>query len=531
MGVALQSGADQPGADESRADEASPDVVLEARGITKRFPGVLANDTVDFALRRGQVHCLLGENGAGKSTLMNVVFGLYQPDAGELLVRGEPVRFRSSADAIAAGIGMVHQHFQLVPVMAVWENVVLGDELTRGPLLDRGAARARIAELSERYSLAIDPDAVVGELSVGAQQRVELLKALFRDADILILDEPTAVLTPQEVDGFFEIVRSLLDRGISVVFITHKLREVLAVADEVTVLRGGKAVGRADPRTATQGSLATLMVGRDVSFEVDKAPAEPGAVVLRVVDLTVADDRGVPTVSGLELQVRAGEIFGVAGVEGNGQRELVEAITGIRPSVSGSVAIGGTDVTGWNPRRIADLGVGHVPEDRSKDGLVGPFSLADNLVLNRYHRAEFSRRFVVRRDAVRRNAERLVADFDVRTTGVDVPAGTLSGGNQQKLVIARELSADLSLLIVAQPTRGLDVGSIEFIHRQIVARRDEGVAVLLVSAELDEVLSLADRVGVLYRGRFAEVLDREEATRRRCGMLMGGADQHAEEVA
>ncbi len=505
-------------------------VVLEARGITKRFPGVVANDGIDFALREGEIHCLLGENGAGKSTLVNVVFGLYEADEGELLVRGEPARFRSSADAIAAGIGMVHQHFQLIPVLTVWENVVLGAELTRGPLLDRAAARERVAELSERYGLAVDPDARTGDLSVGAQQRVELLKALYREADILILDEPTAVLTPQEVDGFFEVVRSLLERGISIVFITHKLREVLAVADEITVLRGGRVAGAADPATATQASLAGLMVGREVVFGVDKSPASPGEVVLATEGLTVTDERGVAMVRGLDLEVRAGEILGIAGVEGNGQRELVEALTGIRQPLSGRITISGRDMTRATPRRIADAGVGHVPEDRGKDGLVASYPLDDNLVLNGYHRQPFSRRFVMRRGPIREHAERLIADYDVRTPSAAVPAGTLSGGNQQKLVIARELSRDLDLLVVAQPTRGLDVGSIEFIHRQLVAKRDAGVAVLLVSAELDEILNLADRIGVLYRGRFADVVDRTEATRESLGLLMAGA-RTTEEVA
>ncbi|HUH07765.1 MAG TPA: ABC transporter ATP-binding protein [Egibacteraceae bacterium] len=497
--------------------------VLEARGITKRFPGVLANADIDFVLHEGQIHCLLGENGAGKSTLMNIVFGLYQPDAGELFVRGEHVALSSSADAIALGIGMVHQHFQLVPVFTVWENVVLGDELRRGPALDRKAARERIVELTRRYGLSVDPDAIVGELSVGAQQRVELLKALYRDAKVLILDEPTAVLTPQEVEGFFGVLRTLLDKGISIVFITHKLREVLAVADEITVLRGGRVAGTADPATATEQTLANLMVGREVVFEVEKGPAEPGRAVLSVRGLVAADDRGHPTVAGVDLEVRAGEIFGVAGVDGNGQRELVEAICGIRPVLGGSVVIGDVDVTEASPRVIADLGVGHVPEDRAKHGLVGPFPVADNLVLNRYHRRAFSSRMLINRGAIRRHAERLIAEFDVRTPGVEVPAANLSGGNQQKLVIARELSQDLKLLIVAQPTRGLDVGSIEFIHRQIIQRRDEGAAVLLVSAELDEVMSLADRIGVLYRGRFAAVMDRAEATRERLGLLMAGA--------
>jgi simple sugar transport system ATP-binding protein len=498
-------------------------VVLEARGITKRFPGVLANADVGLALHASEILCLLGENGAGKSTLMNIVYGLYQPDAGELRVHGEPVRFNSSADAIAAGIGMVHQHFQLVPVLTVAENVVLGQEPRSGPFLDLATARREVAELSRRYGLAVDPDAVVGDLSVGAQQRVELIKALYRNADILILDEPTAVLTPGEVTEFFEVVHSLVSQGKSVVFITHKLKEVLAVADSVTVLRGGRVVGPADPRTATEATLASLMVGRDVSFEVDKQEAKPGRPVLVTAGLVVADDRGVVTVDGVDLVARAGEIFGIAGVEGNGQRELVEAIAGMRPPISGSVAIGGSDTTGLSPRRVEQLGVGHVPEDRGKHGLVGIFPITDNLVLNRYQRAPFAARGVMQRDAITNHAREQVRAYDIRTPSVDTACGSLSGGNQQKVVVARELSEDLRLLLVSQPTRGLDVGSIEFIHSQIVARRDAGAAVLLVSAELDEILTLSDRIGVLYRGRLVAVMDRADATRDELGLLMAGA--------
>ena len=509
------------------------DVVLEARRVTKTFPGVVANADVDFALRRGEIHCLLGENGAGKSTLMNVVYGLYQPDGGELLVHGQPVAFASSADAIAAGIGMVHQHFQLVPVLTVAENVVLGAEPRRGVRLDLGRAREQVAELSQRYGLAVDPDARVEDLSVGAQQRVELIKALYRDAEILILDEPTAVLTPGEVREFFDVVRSLVAGGKSIVFITHKLKEVLAVADTVTVLRGGRVVGSVDPRTATEASLAEMMVGRKVTFEVDKGPAQPGEVVLSVRGLQVADDRGVVTVQGLDLDVRAGEIVGVAGVEGNGQRELVEAITGMRPPLDGRVEIAGTDTTDSSPREIEELGVAHIPEDRGKHGVVAPFPITDNLVLNRYQKAPFSRRWIVDRKALRRHAVELCKAFDVRAPSVDAPVGTLSGGNQQKVVVARELSGDVRLLVVAQPTRGLDVGSIEFIHRQIVALRDSGAAVLLVSAELDEILSLADRIGVIYRGQLVAVVDRAEATRERLGLLMAGAtpERGREDVA
>jgi len=494
--------------------------ILEVRGLTKRFPGVIANQGVDLVLHEGEVLCLLGENGAGKSTLMNAVFGLYQPDEGEILLRGEPVRFGSSRDAIAAGIGMVHQHFQLIPVFTVVENVVLGNEPRRGPRLDLDGARRDIEELSARYGLEIDPDAVVGDLSVGEQQRVELIKALHRDADVLILDEPTAVLTPGEVDDFFTVITSLVEQGKSIIFITHKLREVLAVADRIVVLRGGKVVGEADPADATQQSLATLMVGRDVSFTIDKPTSEPGEVMLHVGALWVDDDRGVTTVADLDLEVRAGEIFGIAGVEGNGQRELVEALMGMRPKRSGDVLIAGRDVTDASPRDIIELGVGHVPEDRGKHGLVGPFSIADNLVLNRYRQRPFARRGLRDEPAIAGRAKGLVAEFDVRASGVDGPVANLSGGNQQKVIIARELTGNVKLLVVAQPTRGLDVGSIEFIHRRIVEMRDAGAAVLLVSAELDEVLNLSDRIGVIYRGTLVGTFDRADVTRDQIGLYM-----------
>jgi simple sugar transport system ATP-binding protein len=500
------------------SEEARP--ILEVRGVTKRFPGVVANEAVDLTLREGQVLCVLGENGAGKSTLMNTIFGLYQPDAGEILLRGERVRFDSSRDAITAGIGMVHQHFQLIPVFTVAENVMLGNELRRGLRLDLDAARERIRELGRRYGLTIDPDAVVGDLSVGEQQRVELIKALFREADVLILDEPTAVLTPGEVDELFGVVRTLVDQGKSIIFITHKLREVLAVADHIVVLRRGKVVGEADPASATQQSLATLMVGRDVSFTIDKAPAEPGEVVLEATQVWVEDDRGVTTVADLDLEVRSGEVFGIAGVEGNGQRELVEALMGMRAIQRGGVVICGRNVTNASPREVAELGVGHVPEDRGKHGLVGPFSLADNLVLNRYHQRPFSRRGLRDDAAIRRGAVELVREFDVRTPSTDVPVSTLSGGNQQKVIVARELSGDVRLLVAAQPTRGLDVGSIEFIHRRIIELRDRGAAVLLVSAELDEVLSLSDRIGVIYRGTLVGTFERSEVSRDLIGLYM-----------
>ncbi len=508
-------------------DERVP--VLEVRGVTKTFPGVIANEDVDLVLHHGEIHCLLGENGAGKSTLVNTVFGLYQPDAGSIHVRGEQVRFGGVSDAIDAGIGMVHQHFQLIPVFTVAENVILGNEVTSGPFLDLNAARERITELGTRYGLKVDPDAKVGDLSVGEQQRVELVKALFREADILILDEPTAVLTPGEVDDFFSVVRSLVDQGKSIVFITHKLREVLTVADRITVLRGGRVAGTADPSSATQQSLANLMVGRDVVFQVEKGESAPAEVRIAIDGMSVEDDRGVLTVNELSLKVRAGEIFGVAGVEGNGQRELVEAVAGMRPKVGGHVELLGRNATKLSPREITELGVAHIPEDRGKHGVVGAYSIADNVVLNRYHHRPFSRRFIRDRQAIASEAETLVERFDVRTPGVDVPIQNLSGGNQQKVIVARELSGQPGAILVAQPTRGLDIGSIEFIHNQIIALRDEGAAVLLVSAELDEILSLSDRIGVLYRGRLVGVFDTAETSREQLGYLMAtGAASDAE---
>jgi simple sugar transport system ATP-binding protein len=513
------------------ATAAPPDVVLEARGITKRFPGVLANEAVDFDLRRGEVHCLLGENGAGKTTLMNVFFGLYQPDEGELFVDGERVAFRGSADAIARRIGMVHQHFQLVQVFTVVENVMLGDETRKNVALDLDAARRRIRELSDRYSLEVDPDAKIEDLSVGQQQRVELLKALYREADTLILDEPTAVLTPGEVDEFFEVVRSLTEQGRSIIFITHKLREVLAVADRITVLRGGSVVGSADPREATQADLASLMVGREIILSIDKEPAHAGEVRLSVRDLSAVDDRGIPAVSGVSFDVRAGEIYGVAGVEGNGQRELVEAITGLRAVVSGAVTAERVDITHATPREVDDVGVGHVPEDRHKHGVVGTFTVADNLVLNTYGHAPFSRRGIRQRRAIDDRARELVQRFDVRTPGIRSPVGNLSGGNQQKVIIARELSGDPPVLVIAQPTRGLDVGSIEFIHRRIVEIRDTGAAVLLVSAELDEIFALSDRIGVLYRGQLVGEYPMPDCSRDTIGLLMACGEEDPTMVA
>ena len=504
------------------------EVVLEARSVTKTFPGVIANKDVSLKLYRGEVLALLGENGAGKTTLMNILYGLYHQDSGDMLVRGAPVRISSPSESIRRGIGMVHQHFMLVPVFTVAENIMLGAETVKGLSLDLVAVRARIRALSQQYSLDVDPDAYVKDLSVGQQQRVEIVKALYRQADILILDEPTAVLTPQEADQLFAVIRTLKAQGTSVIFITHKLKEVLAIADRIMVLRRGQVVGEAAPSSATERSLAEMMVGRSVLLEVDKAPAKPGELVLQLRDLCVSDDRGQQVVNRVSLEVRAGEIIGVAGVQGNGQTELVEAITGLRPTKSGQVLISGQDFTNATPRKITEAGTAHVPEDRQEDGLVMSYSIADNMVLNTYYRPPFARGVVLDEERIRANAEQLVKEYDVRTPSAFVPVSNLSGGNKQKVIIARELSRPVKLLIAAQPTRGVDVGSIEFIHKTIVAERDRGAAVLLVSAELDEVMSLADRIAVMYHGEVVALVAADQASREDLGLLMAGA--HPETV-
>ena len=502
--------------------------ILELRNITKRFPGVLANDHISFTLEAHEIHALLGENGAGKSTLMNILYGLYQPDEGEIIVRGQPVRIHSPNDAIRVGIGMVHQHFMLVPVLTVTENVMLGDEMmTGGVFLDRRSAARRIRDISKRYGLEVDPDAYVKDLPVGVQQRVEIIKLLFRNADILILDEPTAVLTPQEVNDLFKVIRSLVDQGKSLIFITHKLKEVLALADRITVLRAGRVAGSATPAAASAASLAAMMVGREVSLEVDKAKPQPGEVVLSVEHLEVLDERLNVAVDDVTFDVRAGEIMGIAGVQGNGQTELVEAITGLRKPISGAIRILGQEVTHAAPRRITELGVAHVPEDRQRDGLVLSYPVADNIALQEYYKPPFARGAVIDERAIQREAAALVQRFDVRTPSVHTPAGSLSGGNQQKVIVARELSRPIRLLVASQPTRGLDVGSIEYIHKQIVRKRDEGAAVLLVSSELDEILAMSDRIAVMYRGRVVAIVEAEGATKEYLGLLMAGADPAA----
>lgn len=498
------------------------DLLLAARNVTKQFPGVLANDDVSVELKPGRVLALLGENGAGKSTLVNILFGMYRPDGGQIIIKDEVVDLHGPDDAISRGIGMVHQHFQLVPPMRVVENIVLGAEPTKRGLVDLDEARRRVVELSKRYGLDVDPDALVENLSVGMQQRVEILKALYRNADVLILDEPTGVLTPQEADHLLTVLRGLTETGVGIVFITHKLREVLAVADDIVVLREGRVVGATTPDQATESGLAEMMVGRSVVLRVEKATAQPGDVVLQVDDLKVNDDRGQLAVDGVSLEVRAGEIVGVAGVEGNGQRELVEAITGLRHVAAGAMAIAGKPSTNNSTRQIAGNGVGHIPEDREKHGIIAAYSVAENSVLNRYHRKPFSSRGIMRREVIYEHAQSVVEEFDVRTPSVAVAVSSLSGGNKQKLIVGREFSENIKLLVAAQPTRGIDIGAIEFIHRRIVEQRDKGAAVLLVSAELDEILALADRVAVLYDGKLMGVLDANVANRERVGLLMAG---------
>ena len=552
---------------------AQPQVLLAGRGITKRFGSVVANDDVSVELRPGRILALLGENGAGKSTLVNVLFGLHRPDAGHVVIADEHVELSSPHDAIARGVGMVHQHFQLVPPMSVVRNIVLGAEPRRLGMVDVAQARRRVLDLADRFGLHVDPDAAVEDLPVGAQQRVEILKALYRDARVLIADEPTAVLTPQETDHLLDVLRGLTAQGVGIVFITHKLREVMAAADDIVVLREGKLVGTTTPAETSEAALAELMVGRAVDLAGDRfesgatgvgsataaGSGAPGSardsairteaadvdcaiptprrdqasgaelatvtprVVLDIAGLCADDDRGQQAVDGLSLRVHAGEIVGVAGVEGNGQRELVEAVTGLRHATAGTVSISDRDASGARPRQVTVIGVGHIPEDRAKHGLIGAYSVADNAVLNRYFRRPFAAAGLLRRDRIDDHARDVVATFDVRTPSIDTPADSLSGGNKQKLIVGREFSDEIDLLIAAQPTRGIDIGAIEFIWRRIRERRDEGTAVLLVSAELDEVLALSDRVAVMYEGRIVATVDPRTATREEIGLLMAGA--------
>jgi simple sugar transport system ATP-binding protein len=451
---------------------------------------------------------------------------LYSPDSGEISITGQPVNFHSPKDAIAQGIGMVHQHFMLIPVFTVAENIMLGSETVKGLVLDQRTVAARIRDLSRQDGLDVNPEALVADLPVGVQQRVEIVKALYRKAKILILDEPTAVLTPQEAEDLFRIMRELASQGVSIIFITHKLKEVLAVSDRITVMRAGRVVGTADPKEATGNQLASMMVGREVILTVPKGEAHPGSPVLRIEGLSVRDNRGVEVVRNVSFQVQGGEILGIAGVQGNGQTELAEAITGLRQSYTGKVYLDSVDATGKPPRPLIEHGMAHIPEDRQRHGLVLPYPIADNLILCSYYKPPFAKKGVIQNQAVDENAWRLIRQFDVRTPSPFVPTSNLSGGNQQKVIVARELSRPIHLLVANQPTRGLDVGSIEYIHREIVAMRDKGIGVLLVSAELDEILALSDRIAVMYRGEIVATMPANEATREQLGLLMAGETSH-----
>ncbi|HEY5420029.1 MAG TPA: ABC transporter ATP-binding protein [Marmoricola sp.] len=503
---------------------------LELRGITKRFGSLIANDSIDLVVEPGEIHALVGENGAGKSTLMNVLYGLYHPDEGQILVDDQPVTFAGPGDAMAAGIGMVHQHFMLIPVFTVAENVELGHErTTRFGFLDRKKAQREVQEVSQRYGLQVPVNALVQDLPVGVQQRVEIVKALIRDAKVLILDEPTAVLTPQETDDLMDVMRTLKAAGTSIVFITHKLREVRAVADRITVIRRGKVVGEASPDSSA-AELASMMVGRPVKLNIEKEPATPGDEVISAEGVRIVDEAGQVLVDDVSFSVRGGEIYALAGVQGNGQTELTEALVGLTPVEQGRITLAGSDITKARIDDILGQGVGYVPEDRLHDGLVSSFTVAENLVLDLYDTKPYSQGANLDLKLIRQNALDRVAEYDVRTSSVEHPASTLSGGNQQKVVLARELTRPLKVLIVAQPTRGLDVGSMEFVHKRIVTERDAGAAVILVSSELDEVLGLADRIGVMYRGKIiGEVPGGTDA--EQIGLLMAGTVPAHEEAS
>lgn len=498
---------------------------LELRNVTKRFPGVIANDSVDLTVQSGEILGLLGENGAGKTTLMNILYGLYSADEGEIVMDDQEMSFNGPGDAIDAGIGMVHQHFMLVPVFTVAENVVLGVEPTIGPVgtIDLREARREVEEISNKYGLDVNPDATVEDLAVGIQQRIEIIKVLFRDAEIIVFDEPTAVLTPQEVVEFFKIVNGLKESGKGIIFITHKLGEVLEISDRIAVLRRGRIVGEVDPKTASKEELAELMVGRPVDLVVDKSPAKPGEVVLAVTDLVVLDERQHTAVDHVSFEVRSGEIVGVAGVQGNGQTELVEALTGLEPPLAGHVELNGVDITLASPRALHKSSVAHIPEDRQRSGLVLDFDVAENIVLDSYYARPYSRGLRMDWDYAHEHADELIEQYDIRTPSSRVKASNLSGGNQQKLIVAREFARDTKLIIASQPTRGIDVGSIEYIHTRIVEERDDGAAVLIVSSELDEILALADRILVMYRGKVVAEVPGDEATASQLGLYMAGS--------
>ena len=496
--------------------------VVEMLGITKRFGGFTANDKIDLVVEKGEIHALLGENGAGKSTLMNILFGLYQPEEGEIRIRGQKVAITDPNMANELGIGMVHQHFMLVEPFTVTENIILGLEPKSGMKIDLANAEKKVRELSERYGLHVDPRAKIKDISVGMQQRVEILKTLYRGAEIIIFDEPTAVLTPQEIDELIQIMRNLVNEGKSIIFITHKLKEIKAICDRCTIIRRGKMIDRVGVAETSIDELAAKMVGRHVTFEVDKTPAQPQGPVLEVRDLVVEGNRGANVLRGLNLEVRAGEILGVAGIEGNGQSELIEAITGLRKAKSGSIKLNGKDILNKPPRKITESGVGHIPEDRHKHGLVLDYSIGENMVLQTYYKSPFAKRGVLRYNAIYEYARKLIQQFDVRTPSEYTEARALSGGNQQKGIIAREVDRNPDLLIAAQPTRGLDVGAIEFIHKKMVEQRDSGKAVLLLSLELDEILNVSDRIAVIYEGEIVGIVTPEETSHDQLGLLMAG---------
>jgi general nucleoside transport system ATP-binding protein len=508
------------------SEVSGPAPAVEMRGITKAWPGVVANSNVDLDVRAGEIHALVGENGAGKTTLMNILYGLIHPDLGEILINGRPTRIAGPRDAIAQGIGMVHQHFMLIPVFTVGENIMLGREpVAGGVIYDQAKARREIADLTRRYGLALDADARTGDLPVGLQQRVEIVKVLYRGANILILDEPTGVLTPQESKELFVVLRDLVKAGKTIIFISHKLKEVLDISDRITVMRRGKVVGHLITKDTNEEEIATAMVGREVLLRVDKKPAKPGAVTFRVENLTASSDRGVPALKGISFELRQGEILGIAGVEGNGQSELVEVLAGTRTATGGKVWLADKDVTAFDARTERHAGIAHIPEDRRGAGLVLNYSIAENMILGRQRDEPFTwHHLVLLLDAIRSWAARLVKEFDIRTPSIDTPARSLSGGNQQKIIVAREMASQPKVLLASQPTRGVDIGAIEFIHRRIVAERDGGAAVLLVSAELDEIRSLSDRIAVLYEGQIVSI-EPGDAPEERLGLLMTGGGQ------
>lgn len=501
------------------------DYAVEMHHVSKQFPLVIANDDVTFSVQKGEIHALVGENGAGKSTLMNILYGLFHADSGTITVKGKNVHFLGPGDAIAHGIGMVHQHFMLIPPLTVAENVVLGQEPSRKGFVDTVKAKKIVQALSDQYKLKVDPAAKVETLSVGIEQRIEIIKVLYRGAEIMILDEPTAVLTPQEVDELFEILRALKEQGKTIIFITHKLREVMAVSDTVTVMRRGKVVGTVATKNTTRQEIATMMVGRQVLFRVERTPAAPGEIVLEVKDLSALNNKNLPALRDISFSVREGEILGIAGVEGNGQTELAEVLTGLRKAQSGTVKLNGQVITNCSPRVIREHGTGHIPEDRQRRGLVLNFTVAQNMVLGIHYRPPFVRDLgldVINFGPIREKAQRLLQEFDIRPADQENLAGNLSGGNQQKVIVAREFDQNPKLLIAAQPTRGIDVGSIEFIHQRLLQARSKGKAVLLISADLEEILSISDRIAVMYEGQIAGTLDPAEATEERLGLMMTG---------